>query len=406
MTGRSRIYLSPPHVADEERELLLEAFDSNWIAPLGPHVDGFETELAAYTGIPHFAALSSGTAAIHLALQLVGVSRGDRVMVSSFTFAATANPAVYLGAQPVFIDSDYDTWTMDPELLREELQRSSRNNRLPKAVLVVDLYGQCADYDRIVETCAEYGVPLIEDAAEALGATYNGRSAGSFGLMSIFSFNGNKIITTSGGGALASADRSLVEGARFLATQARDAAPHYEHSKIGYNYRLSNLLAAIGRGQLRKIESRVASRRRNFDRYTELLGDLPGVSFMPEASYGRANRWLTCVTIDPEEFGADREDVRCALEAENIESRPTWKPMHLQPVFAGCRAVGGDVSADLFATGLCLPSGSSLTDEQLQRVVSVVRDSFEGAMPRRAAVSVGGRSAAARSAVAAARALS
>jgi dTDP-4-amino-4,6-dideoxygalactose transaminase len=368
-----RIYLSPPHMSGRERALLLDAYDSNWIAPLGPHVDGFESALARYTGVPHFAALSSGTAAIHLALQILGVGRGDSVFVSSFTFAASANPIVYLGAEPVFIDSDAATWNMDPQLLREELRRASRNNTLPKAAIIVDLYGQCADYDPILAACAEYGVPVIEDAAEALGATYKGKAAGNFGELAVFSFNGNKIITTSGGGALASGNPELIRRARFLATQARDAAPHYEHSSIGFNYRLSNVLAAIGRGQLETIEDRVAARRRNFDMYRDAIGDLPGVEFMPEAPYGRANRWLTCITVNPDEFGASREDVRLALERENIEARPTWKPMHMQPVFSECRAVGGAVSARIFERGLCLPSGSSLTDADLARVSNVIR---------------------------------
>ena len=329
--------------------------------------------LGAYVGIQHVAALSSGTAAIHLALQILGIGRGDKVFVSSFTFAATANPVVYNGAEPVFIDSDAATWNMDPELLRQELQRSARKNDLPKAVIVVDLYGQCADYDAILPVCGEYGVPVIEDAAEALGATYKGKKAGAFGLMSAFSFNGNKIITTSGGGALASADADLVSRARFLATQARDAAPHYEHSSIGYNYRMSNLLAAVGRGQLQTIDERVHARRANFDAYVEALGDLPGVGFMPEASYGRSNRWLTCITIDPDVFGATRDDVRVALEKEDIEARPTWKPMHLQPIFRGCHAAGGAVSARLFEIGLCLPSGSSLSQADRDRVVAGVR---------------------------------
>ncbi len=370
---RERIFLSPPHVFGRERELVTEAFDSNWIAPLGPHVDGFERELAQTTGRAHVAALSSGTAALHLALKLVGVSAGDDVLCSSLTFSASANAITYERARPVFVDCDAATWNIDPDLLTDELRTRAAAGRLPKAVVVVDLYGQCADFDRILPVCAEYGVPVIEDAAEALGATYRARPAGAFGAIAILSFNGNKIITTGGGGALMSDDEATVRKARFLATQARDPAPHYEHSEIGFNYRLSNVLAAVGRGQLATLGERVASRRRIFDRYREALGDLPGVLFMPEASYGRCTRWLTCLTIDPAAFGASREDVRLALEADNIEARPVWKPMHLQPVFRDCPAVGGAVSEALFRDGLCLPSGSSLSDDDLGRVIGIVR---------------------------------
>ena len=360
----TRIYLSPPHVGPEERNLLLDAFDSNWIAPLGPHVDSFEREMCQKIGVPHAAALSSGTAALHLALLLLGVEEGDEVFVSSFTFAATANAVTYLGARPVFIDSSPETWTMDPALLREELDKCAARGRLPKAVIAVDLYGQCADYDAIRESCGRYDVPLIEDAAEALGATYRGRSAGSFGSIGVFSFNGNKIITTSGGGMLVSDNKAMVERARFLATQARDPAPHYQHTHIGYNYRMSNLLAAVGRGQLAKLGQRVEQRRANNAFYRSAFADVSGIAFMPEAPYGRSNRWLTCITVDPAAFGCSREDVRLHLESLDIESRPVWKPMHLQPVFEGCRVRGGGVSQTLFDYGLCLPSGSSLTEEQ------------------------------------------
>jgi dTDP-4-amino-4,6-dideoxygalactose transaminase len=369
---RPRLYLSPPHTSPVDRELILDAFDSNWVAPLGPHVDAFEREIEALCQSGHAVALSSGTAAIHLALILLGVGPGDRVFCSSFTFAASANPIVYCGAEPVFIDSDRATWNIDPALLEEELARAAAESRLPKAVIAVDLYGQCADYDRIAAACARYGVPLIEDAAEALGATYKGKPAGTFGVFGTLSFNGNKIITTSGGGMLLTEDAKAAERARFLATQARDAAPHYQHSVIGYNYRMSNLLAALGRGQLQSLEERVTKRRANFERYRQLLGRLPGIGFMPEAEYGRANRWLTCITVDEAQFGATREEVRLALEAENIESRPLWKPMHLQPVFASCRMAGGSVCEELFRDGLCVPSGSSLTDEDQDRVVAVI----------------------------------
>lgn len=369
----SRIYLSPPHMGEKERELLLDAFDSNWIAPLGPHVDAFEREFGEKVGGAHAAALSSGTAGLHLALVLLGVSRGDEVMVSSLTFSATANAVTYMGAVPVFIDSDRTSWNIDPGLLAQELDACGRRGKLPKAVIAVDLYGQCADYDPILEACARFGVPVIEDAAEALGATYEGMPAGSFGKAAIFSFNGNKILTTSGGGMLVSGDAKLIGKARFLATQARDPAPHYQHSEIGYNYRMSNLLAAVGRGQLTQLEDRIARRRNNFEYYRKALADLPGMEFMPEAPYGRCTRWLTCLTIDPAAFGATREDVRLALEAEDIEARPVWKPMHLQPVFKDCRVRGGGVSEEIFDKGLCLPSGSSLTEGDLERIVGIVR---------------------------------
>jgi len=368
-----RIYLSPPHMSDDERELLLEAFDSNWIAPLGPHVSAFEAEFAALHGVPAAAALSSGTAALHLSLLLCGVRPGDCVITSSLTFAATANAITYVGAEPVFVDSDERSWNMDPELLAEAIETELRAGRRVAAVMPVDLYGQSADYDRIVPLCEKHALPIIEDAAEALGAFYQGRRAGTFGRLGCFSFNGNKIITTSGGGMLIASEPALVERARFLATQARDPAPHYQHSTIGYNYRMSNLLAAVGRGQLRHLEERVEKRRANFEFYRRALGDVPGIEFMPEIPGGRSTRWLTCITIDAEQFGADREKVRLALEAENIEARPLWKPMHLQPVFAQRRRYGGRVSERLFRDGLCLPSGSSLTEDDLARVAAVVR---------------------------------
>lgn len=368
-----RIYLSPPHIGQLEQELLADAVASNWIAPLGPHVDAFEREFCDVIGSPYGAALSSGTAALHLALQLSGVSAGDEVLVSTLTFAGSVNPIAYLGAKPTFLDSDSISWNMDAALLADTLDARARSGRLPRAVMVVHLYGQCADLDSIAAECDRHGVPLIEDAAEALGALYKGRPPGTRGRAGVFSFNGNKIITTSGGGMLVSGDRDLIEHARKLATQARDPAPHYEHSEIGYNYRLSNLLAAVGRGQLRSLDDRVAARRSNFARYQEALGDLPGLHFMPEAPWGRHSRWLTCLTIDPDEFGVDREVVRQALAAENIEARPLWKPMHLQPVFRGYDSIGGAVAERLFERGLCLPSGSSLAIEDSERVVDTVR---------------------------------
>ncbi|MDP3499193.1 MAG: DegT/DnrJ/EryC1/StrS family aminotransferase [Myxococcales bacterium] len=357
----------------EERTLLLDAFDSNWIAPLGPHVEAFEKELAARAQLPHAAALSSGTAALHLALQMLGVGPGDDVVVSSLTFAASANPIRYLGARPVFIDSEGETWNMSPDLLEEELEERRRLGRpMPKAVVTVDLYGQCANYTRLEPLCQKYGVPLVEDAAEALGASWQGRPAGSFGAMGVFSFNGNKIITTSGGGMLVAREQRYIDMARFLATQARDPAPHYQHSHIGYNYRLSNLLAAVGRGQLRVLDERIAARRKNRELYEAAFMGVEGIRFMPIDARGTCNGWLTVVVIDPKAFGASREDIRLALEKENIESRPVWKPMHLQPVFAECPVRGGALSEAIFADGLCLPSGSSLTRPQHERVVQLI----------------------------------
>lgn len=368
------ILLSTPHMGDRELEFVLEAFDTNWIAPVGPHVDAFEQEFCQVIGESHAAAVSSGTAALHLALRLLGVESGDEVFCSTLTFIATANPITYLGAKPIFIDSDRTSWNMNPELLQEALRERARIGKLPKAVILVHLYGQSADIDPIIEACDRYEIPLIEDAAESLGATYKGRSPGTFGRIGIYSFNGNKIITTSGGGMLVSNDPDLVSLARFLATQARDPAPHYQHSEIGYNYRLSNVLAGIGRGQLRVLEHRVQARRRNFELYQQTLGNLPGIEFMPEAAFGRATRWLTCITIDPTAFGANREQVRLALAKQQIEARPVWKPLHLQPVFAGCECIGGAIAEDLFEHGLCLPSGSNLTTEDLERVIHAIAE--------------------------------
>ncbi len=372
MTDR-RIFLSPPHLDGRERELLLRAFDSNWITTLGPEVDGFERDVCERTGIAHAAALSSGTAALHLALLMLGVGPGDEVVCSDLTFAASANAIAYLGARPVFVDSSPDTWNIDPGLLAEELEECAIERRLPKVAVIVDLYGQCADHDPILEICARYGVPVVEDAAEALGATYRGRAAGRFGIMGVYSFNGNKIITTSGGGMLVSSDEGYVKRAKHLATQARDPAPHYQHSRIGYNYRMSNLLAAVGRGQLEKLDEKIARRKEINRVYREALGGLPGLSFMPDAPYGKPNHWLTVILVDPAAFGADREAIRLALEADNIESRPVWKPMHMQPVFASCRVRGGQVAEEIFAQGLCLPSGSGLSVADQERIVRTVR---------------------------------
>lgn len=395
---KAKIYLSSPHLGGDELRFVHEAFATNWIAPLGPHVDAFEREFCALLGPPvsdlrplasglrppssslHAAALSSGTAALHLALKLVGLQPGEEVFCSSLTFSASANPIVYEGGRPVWIDSERASWNLDPALLAEALADRAAKGRLPRAVIAVHLYGQCADLDPIAALCARYGVALIEDAAEALGAVYYGSrppgtgvAPGTIGKLGIFSFNGNKIITTSGGGMLVSGDEALIRKARFWATQARDPAPHYQHSEIGYNYRLSNVLAGIGRGQLHVLADRVNARRAVCAYYQQTLADLPGIAFMPEAPWNRCTRWLTCILVDPQACGTDREDIRLALEAENIEARPVWKPMHLQPVFARCAKFGGAVAEDLFNRGLCLPSGSNLTESDLNRVVAVVR---------------------------------
>jgi len=370
----ARIYLSPPDVGPDEQALVAEAFASNWIAPLGPHVDAFEREFAAKVGAGHAVALSSGTAALHLALRLAGVGRGDEVFCSTLTFVASANPILYEAATPVFLDCERESWNLDPNVLAGAIR--ARSGRLPKALVLAHLYGQSANLDPIVDLCSKHGIILIEDAAEALGATYHDRPVGTRGFAGIFSFNGNKIITTSGGGMLVTDDDTLAQRTRFLATQARDPAPHYQHSQLGFNYRLSNVLAAIGRGQLRHLDEKVTRRRANFDFYQKTLGDLPGVSFMPEAAWGRCNRWLTCLTIDPAVAGTDREKVRLALEKENIEARPVWKPLHAQPLFAQAPRFGGEVAEALFADGLCLPSGSNLQPDDRTRVAAIVRASF------------------------------
>jgi len=366
-----RIYLSPPDMSPREREALLAAFDSNWIAPLGPEVDAFERELAARTGVAAAAALSSGTAALHLALLLSDVGPGDEVWTSTLTFVSTANAIRYVGATPVFIDSERESWNMDPALLREALQGAAVKGSLPTAVIAVDLYGQCANYDGIVAACQQHGVRLIEDAAEALGATYRNRPAGSFGTIGVLSFNGNKIITTSGGGALVSNDVALVARARHLASQARKPVAHYEHEEIGYNYRLSNLLASLGRAQLARLDTFVERRREINRRYRAALEEIDGITFLPEAPESRSTCWLTCVLLDEERLGVGPEQIREHLESHNIEARPVWKPMHLQPVYRGCRVIGGTVAEDLFRRGLCLPSGSVLSMEEQQRVIEV-----------------------------------
>jgi dTDP-4-amino-4,6-dideoxygalactose transaminase len=365
----SRLYLSPPHMSGGEQALIEDAFRSNWVAPLGPHVDALEEEFCKVVGVRHAAALSSGTSALHLAIRLAGIRRGDEVLCSTLTFVASANPIVYEGGIPVFIDSDASTWNLDPNLLAEELDAARLRGRTPRALVLTHLYGQSADLDPIVEACRRHGVMLIEDAAEALGADYKGGSPGRVGRTGIFSFNGNKIITTSGGGMLVSDDPDLIRHARFLATQARDPAPHYEHTRLGYNYRMSNVLAAIGRAQLRVLSDRVRRRRAIFDLYRKALKDVPGITWMPEAPYGTSTRWLTVAQIDPDQFGATAEEARLELELRDIESRPVWKPLHLQPLYRDCRRVGGAVSERLFSHGLCLPSGSQMTESDVSRVV-------------------------------------
>lgn len=437
---QKRLFLSPPHLGSAELDFVHDAFASNYIAPLGPMVDAFEREFAAYTGIPHCVALASGTAAMHLALRELGVGPGDEVLASTLTFIGSVTPATFLGASVAFIDADEESWNMNPGLLAEELVECAHRGKLPKAVIPTDLYGQCCDLERIKQVCDRYAIPVVADAAEAMGARYRQRagvevqqaerrrqkaegsesaprsdlpssifalpsslSAGGEGQgvvaplpssnfplpsplslppsrhagfgarASVFSFNGNKLMTTSGGGMLASHDARLIEHARKLSQQARDPAPHYEHTEIGYNYRMSNILAAIGRGQLRVLDERVAAKRRIFERYRRLLADLPGISFMTEPAYCRSNRWLTVILLDPALSGTTPEQVRLALDAEKIESRPLWKPMHLQPVFRHSRIRGGGVSERLFRQGLCLPSGTAMTDFDQDRVVAIIR---------------------------------
>ena len=400
----SRIYLSPPHMGDKEIELLIEAFDSNWIAPLGPQVNAFEKETAEYLGIDHAAALSTGSAALHLALKIVGIKSGDVILCPSLTFAASANVILYENAVPVFIDVSPETWTLNLSALEIAFKKYK-----PKALIAVDLYGQSCDYDSIIELCGKYNVSLIEDAAEALGAEYlpsginaddniakggsvginandnninnevipqgRGKKCGSFGEMGILSFNGNKIITTSGGGMLVSENEDYIKKARFLATQAREPEIHYEHKELGYNYRMSNLLAAVGRGQLQVLDGRVEARRSIFNRYFNALSAIEGIDFMPEATYGRSNRWLTTLTVDPEKTGVSRTRIIQALEKENIEARPVWKPMHMQPLYKDCEYItkdSQDISKGLFEQGLCLPSGSNLSISDQNRVIEII----------------------------------
>lgn len=376
MKQKQRIYLSPPHMSGREQQYIQGAFDSNWVAPLGPNVDAFEAEVAAYVGVKGAAALSSGTAAIHLALDLLNIGRGDLVFCSTLTFVASANPILYLGAEPVFIDSEPDTWNMSPQALQRAFSVAARTGRLPKAVIIVNLYGQSAKMKELTSICDQYGVPIIEDAAESLGSTYAGQQSGTFGKFGVYSFNGNKIITTSGGGMLVSNDLELLQKARFYATQARDHALHYQHSEKGYNYRMSNLLAGVGRAQLQVLNERVDARRAVFTRYEEALAGIPGLSFMPELAHTRSNRWLTTLTVNEREAGTTSLDILQALAEENIEARPVWKPLHMQPLFSGLRYYaheeGVSISEGLFARGICLPSGSSMTIEEQTRVTECI----------------------------------
>jgi dTDP-4-amino-4,6-dideoxygalactose transaminase len=384
-----RIWLSSPHLGDEETAFVEDAFKTNWIAPLGPHVDGFERELAAHVGIGHAAAVSSGTAAIHLALLLLGVKPGDTVFCSSLTFVASCNPILYCSAQPVFIDSEPASWNMSPAALERAFEWARRENRMPRCVIVVNLYGQSADMDALLPLCEKYGVPMLEDAAESLGALYKGRASGTFGEIGVYSFNGNKIITTSGGGMLVARNQASMDRARKLATQAREPAPHYEHVEVGFNYRMSNVLAGIGRGQLKVLDERVSQRRRVFEVYRRVLADLPQLQWMPEAPGCVSTRWLSCFTLAGEAPQARRDAVLRALERHSIEARPVWKPMHLQPLFRGApyfsHATDDDVAARLFDSGICLPSGSNLTDIQLERVSDYLRRALALTETRRAA---------------------
>ncbi|WP_336990848.1 aminotransferase class I/II-fold pyridoxal phosphate-dependent enzyme [Bacillus toyonensis] len=378
---KKRIYLSSPHMSGNEQKYIQNAFDTNWVAPLGPNVDGFERELASFVGVRGGTAVSSGTAAIHLALQLLGIQKGDTVFCSSFTFVASANPIVYLGAEPVFIDSEPETWNMSPSALAHALYEANKMGNLPKAIILVHLYGQSAKLDEILSLCHQYNVPIVEDAAESLGSTYKGKASGTFGKFGVYSFNGNKIITTSGGGMLVSNDVEALERARFLATQAKDPAPHYEHSEVGYNYRLSNILAGIGRGQLEVLEDRVRARRFVYKRYYEALSHMPGFYFMPELEHTRPNRWLTTLTIDEKESGISIGKLLRILAEENIEARPMWKPLHMQSLFKEMKyyphSKNEDVSQYLFQSGICLPSGSNMLAEDQQRVIQSILKAVE-----------------------------
>jgi len=393
-----RIYLSPPNISNEEFNSVKKALDSNYVAPVGPQVNQFEREFSEYTGVKNCLAVSSGTAAMHLALRAIGCKPNDEVIASTLTFIGSVSPVTFLGSKPIFIDSDYTTWNMDPALLEETLYNSFKRGKLPKAVVPTDLYGQCCDYKRIFEICENYKVPVIVDSAEADGAKYRWNNnhnnktrsihSGKNARIAIYSFNGNKILTTSGGGMLASDDKKILDYARYLSQQAREGLPHYEHMEIGYNYRMSNILAAIGSAQLKNLDCRLSKKREIYNYYKKALGDIQGIEIMPKAAYSIPNHWLTVILLSPDKFGADREVVRIALKKENIESRPIWKPMHLQPAFFiqskmtngapktpnsfPAEIVGCRVSEDIFLSGLCLPSGTSMNKTELDRVIDII----------------------------------
>lgn len=377
---KNRIFLSSPHMSGNEMKYINSAFESNWIAPLGKNVDAFEKEIADYVGVKGAVAVSSGTAAIHLALSLLNVQKGDTVFCSSLTFVATANPILYQGAQPVFIDSEQETWNMSPAALEDAFMNADQEGKLPKAVIIVNLYGQSANMDELIPICNKYNVPIIEDAAESLGSSYRGKMSGTFGDFGIFSFNGNKIITTSSGGMLISNNLEALEKARFLATQARDPAPYYQHSELGYNYRLSNILAGIGRGQLEVLPQRIFERRAIYQLYHQELANLPGVTFMPELENSLSNRWLTTITIDEKITGVIIKDLFKSLEEENIEARPVWKPLHIQPLYKEYKyyphSKDRSISEQLFRTGICLPSGSNMEIEDQLRVIECIIRKF------------------------------
>jgi len=376
-----RIYLSPPDISQQDHAAVDAVLTSNWVAPVGPHLEAFEAALAKRADRKHAVALNSGTAALHLALQMLNVQPGDTVICPTLTFAASANPICYCGADPIFVDSEPSTWNMDPILLELELGERAASGELPKAVIVVHLYGQCADMDPILAVCERYNIPVVEDAAEALGATYKGRAAGSMGAFSFFSFNGNKIITTSGGGMLLADKASWIERALFLSTQAKEPVAHYEHREVGYNYRMSNVLAGLGLSQLDDLERRIAVKRAHFEAYRDALGELPGVAFMPIVDPDAANYWLTCLTVEPVAGGSSRDQIIEALADADVEARPLWKPLHMQPVFQDCASIGGDCAEGLFANGLCLPSGSAMGAEDRSKVIEIVRSCFAQRRP-------------------------
>ncbi|CCW04724.1 MULTISPECIES: DegT/DnrJ/EryC1/StrS family aminotransferase [Bacillus] len=377
-----RIFLSSPHMSGNEKIYINEAFDTNWIAPLGPNVDHFEEEMSDYIGSKGAVAVSSGTAAIHLALELLEVKSGDCVFCSSLTFIASANPIMYQGAEPIFIDSEVETWNMSPIALEKAFKDAQGTGRMPKAVIVVNLFGQSAKMDEILTICNYYNVPIIEDAAESLGATYKGKQTGTLGKLGVYSFNGNKIITTSGGGMIVSDDIELLKKAKFLATQARDPAIHYQHSKVGYNYRMSNIIAGIGRAQLQVLDDRVKMRREIFKHYTEALKHLDGITFMPELEGTRSNRWLTAILIDERKLNINPVNIVQELEKENIEARPLWKPLHIQPVFKGTKYYSHgekeSISEFLYHSGICLPSGSNMTMEEQNEVIKYLKENLIG----------------------------